>query len=57
MAFLRYFQLGDCSMQEQMTSMGLPEIQGWVETKGAVEDLCGMSSCSWSQSPQSFIRL
>ena len=44
-------------MKEQMTSMGLPEIQGWVETKGAVEELCGYSSCSWSQSSQNFIRL
>ena len=57
MAFLRYFHQGDCSMRDQMTSMGLPEIQGWVETKGAVEDLCGLSACSWSPSPQNFIRL
>ena len=44
-------------MKEQMTSISLPEIQGWVETKGAVEELCGYSSCSWSQSSQNFIRL
>ena len=54
---MNYFHSGDCSMRELMTSMGLPEIQGWVETKGAVADLCGRSSCSWSQSPQNFIRL
>ena len=56
-AFMRYFSDAECEMLPYLTNIADDRIQGYVESKGGVESMCGVDQCLWSDKPIESIKL